>query len=380
MEELDFIFTTDGVNAVINADATGFEKRKITEIAFGTAAWTPTKSATALQAEIARVPAVGGALTSEAIHVHGIDPIGGGSYEAREVGLFLDDGTLLAVASRPNPPIVTKTPTSAAVFAYDMTLTGTVTPDKVEFGAEGFEWNSASEAVEGLVALAPPEDTLIGGNAVITSAGLGRYFREFADAGDTMTGALHKGLHTARNIALDLQERIVSWKDAALRASPISAERYSAGDGAYQLRYTEAGDVLATWSPDPFIVEQNESVTKTGVTAWVDRVVTVHPSGIVHEFGRVTKDSSGAVSFYEFNFALKPKEGSFSIQLSPRYSANEDALAHPTGDLITLGVNNMIRLRFEHRRVFYSAFYVYDGDMAAATRASVKPLSFYIER
>lgn len=187
---IEFIVTDAGRAEVLNSDQNGWGPVEITEIALGSGSWTPTPAATSLQSEIKRLTAIaGGASSPTILHVNSADR-STDDYEAFEVGLYLDSGTLFAIASQPIA-IVSKSASSSAYVSADIEMTGQVTPAMVTFGDTNFVWNAASETVEGLVKLATDEDVKEGiGTGVVTA----EQTTVFAQASETPDGVHTPGL------------------------------------------------------------------------------------------------------------------------------------------------------------------------------------------
>ncbi|WP_417842030.1 phage tail protein [Terasakiella sp.] len=93
------ILTAAGLAAVSNADGNGLQAI-IAEIAVGDAGYEPDGTETGLQNELARVDcSAGGAISPNSVLVEAMIAAGAPSFFIREIGFFLDDGTLLAVWS-----------------------------------------------------------------------------------------------------------------------------------------------------------------------------------------------------------------------------------------------------------------------------------------
>ena len=102
--QLQPTITKAGLSAVINANGDGVSA-KVTHIAFGSAAYTPSSGATSLLQEQERAPITFSMKDGPgSFRVRGVTPpleTGAQEYWVREVGVFLDDGTLLAVWADP---------------------------------------------------------------------------------------------------------------------------------------------------------------------------------------------------------------------------------------------------------------------------------------
>lgn len=96
------LITDAGLAASFNASNTGISAT-ITHVGVGSGSYTPTTDQTGLVSEKQRVPVADGEKSAPTqIHLSAIVE-GSDQYWINEVGFFLEDGTLLAVWSDPNP-------------------------------------------------------------------------------------------------------------------------------------------------------------------------------------------------------------------------------------------------------------------------------------
>jgi hypothetical protein len=160
MPALNFILTTAGKNAIINANNTGTNPVVIDRVAIGSTSWTPTAAATALQTEIKKISAVGGgAVADDTIHVTATDSTTD-VYTVREVGLYTSGNVLLAVYSQTDP-IIVKGAGTVALIAADLVITG-IPAGSVTVGDTTFSYPQATETVKGVAELATTAETLAG--------------------------------------------------------------------------------------------------------------------------------------------------------------------------------------------------------------------------
>lgn len=122
--------TQTGLNQAVQASANGISL-EITHVALGTAGYTPSRSATSLQAEVAREPIAGGAnVSGTQIHLTAIFN-DNNQFSAKEIGFFLSDGTLFAVDSHPTDILIYKHSSATLIEAFDLVLdavpTGSIT-------------------------------------------------------------------------------------------------------------------------------------------------------------------------------------------------------------------------------------------------------------
>ncbi|SON55534.1 hypothetical protein HDIA_1993 [Hartmannibacter diazotrophicus] len=127
---LQMTITTAGLAAVIAAQGDGLQAT-ITEIAVGKGiasaggfvGYEPAETATALVSETARVPLISGqVLADEGFRVQAQVPATEDVYTIREIGVFLSDGTLLAVWSDPTRLVAATSPLADINFAVDLHL------------------------------------------------------------------------------------------------------------------------------------------------------------------------------------------------------------------------------------------------------------------
>lgn len=160
MPALQFILTTAGKNAIINANNTGTAPVVIDRVAIGSASWTPTAAATALNTEIKKISAIGGgAVAPDTIHVTAQDSTTD-VYTVKEIGLYTDGNVLLAVYSQTDP-IITKGAGTVALIAADLVITG-VPAGSVTVGDTTFDYPQATETVKGVLEIATTAEAQAG--------------------------------------------------------------------------------------------------------------------------------------------------------------------------------------------------------------------------
>jgi microcystin-dependent protein len=188
MPALQFILTTAGKNAIVNANNTGTNPITIAKVGIGSVSWTPTAAATALNTEIKKLTAVGGgAVATDTIHVTANDS-STDTYTVREIGLFTADNILVAVYSQATA-IITKGAATVALIATDLVITG-VPAGSVTVGNTTFNYPQATETVKGVAEIATDAEVIAGtdNERIVTPSKLAaRYVKK---SGDTMTGFL----------------------------------------------------------------------------------------------------------------------------------------------------------------------------------------------
>ncbi|HHG4777640.1 TPA: phage tail protein [Pseudomonas aeruginosa] len=114
------IITTKGLAAVWNAQNDGMAA-KITHIALGSNGYTPNKGQLSLQAEKARYPiADGQRVTDTQIHVTALAD-DAREFWVKEVGFYLENGTLFAVWSAAEP-LAYKSAAVPLLLGFDLAL------------------------------------------------------------------------------------------------------------------------------------------------------------------------------------------------------------------------------------------------------------------
>ena len=162
---MSLLITDAGIAASIQASNLGVSY-KITHIAMGASGYTPTHNQTSLRDEIVRRPITQGSIPALG-QLH-FEVLFGGDieYEAREIGYFLEDGTLFAVDSREGDIISIKRSDTVITEVFNLTLSGSeINTITVEIlGAA-----NATERVAGIAKIATREQ--MGGDndeAIIT--------------------------------------------------------------------------------------------------------------------------------------------------------------------------------------------------------------------
>lgn len=123
------IVTQAGLNLAISADTQGVGL-KITHVAVGGSGYEPLRTAVALKNELLRVPISGGEnVAGNQIHLTAVFDEGA-AFTAREIGFFLEDGTLFAVESHPTNILAYKREGTRVIEGFDLILDA-VPPESV---------------------------------------------------------------------------------------------------------------------------------------------------------------------------------------------------------------------------------------------------------
>ncbi len=120
---MSLIITTAGLAAAVHASNLGVQY-KITHISIGTEGYIPSSGQTALVNEIMRKPITKGSVINQT-QLH-FETIWNGTeeFEGKELGYWLEDGTLFAVDSRDGDVITYKRKNSVVTEACDLNLSG----------------------------------------------------------------------------------------------------------------------------------------------------------------------------------------------------------------------------------------------------------------
>lgn len=157
---MSLLITDAGIAASIQASELGVSY-KITHVGMGASGYVPSHNQTSLRDEIARRPITQGSVPELGqLHFEVLFD-GDVEYEAREIGYFLDDGTLFAVDSRNGGIISIKRANTVITEVFDLTLSGskinTITVEII--GAA-----NATERVAGIAKIATHKQVAIGEN------------------------------------------------------------------------------------------------------------------------------------------------------------------------------------------------------------------------
>lgn len=239
METVTFIVTDAGRQAMINASRDGTQSIRLTEVAYGGGRYTPTPSMTSLLDEIKRVPARASAATGDGyISVNALDD-STDAYAVYEAGIYATvEATgakvLFAIHSRPagedTGPLLEKTKVAQSNIDFDLfvgseSLAGTV----VQFGDTNFLNPHATTQIEGVLALAMPEEIAVAtnGTKAVTPAALLTAMQMGAEQGIPQNRLREGFKAVAREAALEAVEEAspaqIVYGETAPEASAMSA-------------------------------------------------------------------------------------------------------------------------------------------------------------
>lgn len=171
------IWTTAGLNAISNAQETGFAPLIIARLGISpvaVAGSTATiKALTALPGQTKVLASIGGQLAHAAlVHVtltdHSAD-----AYDVRAIGVYSDTDVLLGVYTQPTP-IVSKGAAVQLMFAFDLPLVEPVNLESIIIEGVGFSVPPATRVLQGVAELATPDEVLAGTDdaRIVTPLGL----------------------------------------------------------------------------------------------------------------------------------------------------------------------------------------------------------------
>lgn len=115
--------TQAGLQAIFNAQSNGLDA-KISAVALGDVGYTPTQDRTGLGGEKSRIAIASGSMASPTqAHMTVIEDTDK-TFWVKEVGFYLEDGTLFAVYSDPDKVLAYKSPDVALILAFDLAISG----------------------------------------------------------------------------------------------------------------------------------------------------------------------------------------------------------------------------------------------------------------
>lgn len=160
MADGSLLVTNAGLAAVVAANKSGTNKVTINKAGLGTGKYTPAGNRTAMYAKFKDLSTIaGGGIDANTIHVE-IRDESTDSYTVYELGLFLSDGTLFAIASS-TEPFMQKASGSVGIIACDIRLAD-VSVENITFGATNFSVPQATETTAGVAEIATLEEAAAG--------------------------------------------------------------------------------------------------------------------------------------------------------------------------------------------------------------------------
>ena len=167
------IVTRAGLSALINAGDDGLDAR-VAWLVLGDTGWRPDDTAAGLGSERQRVSILSGRMLSfNQLHLTAVVTGTLPDYWVREVGILLDDGTLLAIWSDPVQRLALKKTGVDLLLSFDFVLADLPDGNLVVDGTGGVDLPVATVAAPGVALLASQAESLAGTvtDRVITPAG-----------------------------------------------------------------------------------------------------------------------------------------------------------------------------------------------------------------
>lgn len=246
--------TNAGRAEMIAAENTGTEKVTIVAVAFGSGQYIPSKTQTALQAEVKRVTTIAGqAVADDTIHVVAKDE-SSDAYNAGEFGLISDKGTLIAVYSQLPAAgwIIQKAAPSTLLLATDIILES-LDASVIEFGDISFINPPATVDTPGVVQL---EHSLTNpSNAKALTAGMGKKLQDEKEpniAAGT-TSQYWRGNKSWRDFATDVRATVLTGLSTATNSAIAAVDTVLVALGKLQAQINgkepsiTAGTALQFW-------------------------------------------------------------------------------------------------------------------------------------
>lgn len=240
----NFVITTVGRNALINAAKTGTNTLQLTHIAFGSRGYKADASATALKNEFKRVQVRASSKVGDGfISVNAIEN-SSDSYSVYEIGIFatLDDETdpILFALYADTSPILEKTSAGEAAVDFDLFIGSDAEGGLVDYGDPQFNVSTATTTHEGVVRFATVDEATSGSSttAVLSPATLNKALSDTSD-----TNVVYSAIKSASTEAASafLKKQVVRTDiSQGLTEEQMLRSRLNQGVGASGL-YTSKG-------------------------------------------------------------------------------------------------------------------------------------------
>lgn len=229
MDPIQFIITTAGLDALVNAQSGGTDPIRIMSVGITEAQFIMAPTLTSVPGELKRIDAISGQSVSETVIHMTAQDVTTDIYELRGLGLYLSDGTLFAVYSQ-NDPLFRKVSISFFLLALDVAFENAVAGE-IMFGDTSFLLPPASETVEGVAALATQAEALAGADPrrIITPATLKAVIDAFGLQVDADLEALANGFDA---LLAALTARTITGAGLVSGGGDLSASRVLGVDAA----------------------------------------------------------------------------------------------------------------------------------------------------
>lgn len=272
------IITSAGLQAMINAQATGTEKVKLSVMKFSSDVIEVTSATKDIGTVVCTCPATAGLNVGDGIiHVSGAD----GSqnvYEVHTVGVYTEDGILFAVNSS-TEPLAQKARLSNISIALDILITS-VDPGVIDFGDASFANPPASTVTAGVVKIATDSEILDGSD---NSKCVSPYALKNALKKDSSI------LHADGNETIGGKKKFTQTVDASISGNAATTTKLQTARKINNTAFDGTADITtAKWGTARNIKIQDAAGQNVSVAVSVDGskdVVLQLPSKIVLENG-----------------------------------------------------------------------------------------------
>lgn len=249
MSGLQITVTSAGYAALVNAQNTGTNSVRISQVGVTPQGFAPHVGMSTLPGEIKRLSTfAGAAVADDTVHVT-IRDDSSDTYSLRGIGLYLDDGTLFGVYGQADA-ILEKSAQAMLLLATDIRFVN-IQATSLTFGDTNWINPPATTEVQGVVELATSAEAVAGSDAIraVTPAGLRASLDDRLGAGapsSFMKGLL--GVATA-----SLFRAAIGLGNASLRnegsGNGLDADLLDGQHGAYYLDWNNLTNRPATFAP-----------------------------------------------------------------------------------------------------------------------------------
>lgn len=144
--------TYDGLAAIVAAEEGGTNAVRVTQVGLTASNFAQAPTLTNLPGEFKRISLISGAVVApNVIHMTAYDDTDD-VYDVRGLGLYLEDGTLLATFFDPDP-VFRKASRAFGLFVFDITFSNVI-DGIIEFGNATFLYPPATESTRGTARIA----------------------------------------------------------------------------------------------------------------------------------------------------------------------------------------------------------------------------------
>ena len=292
---MNMIFTTVGLDEAATLIAAG-SPIEITELAIGTANWTPDETATALQTELKRLSLTGDKTSDANVHLTAVDSTTD-EYTVFELGIYLASGTLLAITGD-GAAITGKATRTDAVYAIDLPLSQ-FSDATVVIGGTGFMLPQSTESVAGISKQATVEEAKAGtiDNKTVTPAGVKAAF-DNRTATTEATGLVELATAVEAKAGTDTERAMTP---AGVKAAMDNRTASETSTGLVELATTEEAEAGT---------DTERAMTPAGVKAAIDE----HSYHADNSYNLYTGEASTVNMDSLWSVSTGPKSGFYLIR------------------------------------------------------------------